>query len=86
MRLAGVPIRWHLDVAEAAERSGESSRTTHPASRPVDACRVLGAMTAALIQGTTADDVFAAELLAVRAAAPGGRSRRPRFVAGEGAA
>ena len=61
MRLAGVPIRWHLDVAEAAERSGESSRTTHPASRPVDACRVLGAMTAALIQGTKAADVFAAD-------------------------
>lgn len=52
MRLAGVPIRWHTDLAEAAERSAESSRTTHPASRPTDACRVLGAMTAALIDGT----------------------------------
>ncbi|MGB6058717.1 MAG: ADP-ribosylglycohydrolase family protein, partial [Microthrixaceae bacterium] len=37
MRLAAVPIRWHMDLLEAAERSGESSRTTHPASRPVDA-------------------------------------------------
>ncbi len=58
MRLAAVPIRWHGDVAEAAERSGESSRATHPARRPVDACRVLGAMTAALIQGTPSDDVL----------------------------
>ena len=58
MRLAPVPIRWHADPAEAAERSAESSRTTHAATRPVDACRVLGAMTAALISGTPADDVI----------------------------
>ena len=37
MRLAPVPIRWYGDVREAASRAGESSRTTHPASRPVDA-------------------------------------------------
>ena len=43
MRLAAVPIRWHADPAEAASRSGESSRTTHPAARPVDACRLMGA-------------------------------------------
>lgn len=58
MRLAPVPIRWHGDLAEAAERGGESSRTTHPASRPVDACRVYSAMIAALIQGSVIDDVL----------------------------
>lgn len=58
MRLAPVPIRWHTDPAEAAERSGESSRTTHPADRPVDACRVYGAMIAALIGGTDIDEVL----------------------------
>ncbi len=58
MRLAAVPIRWHRDVAEAAERSGASSRTTHPADRPVDACRVYGAMIAALIQGMGIDEVL----------------------------
>jgi ADP-ribosyl-[dinitrogen reductase] hydrolase len=58
MRLAPVPIRWHHDVAAAAEGAGESSRTTHPARRTVDACRALGAMTAALIAGTDADAVF----------------------------
>jgi ADP-ribosylglycohydrolase len=58
MRLAPVPIRWHADPGEAAERSAESSRTTHAADRPVDACRVLGAMTAALIAGEPAEWVF----------------------------
>lgn len=58
MRLAPVPIRWHADPAEAAERSAESSRTTHAAQRPVDACRVLGTMTATLIGGAPATDVL----------------------------
>jgi ADP-ribosylglycohydrolase len=59
MRLAPVPIRWHADPGGAAERSAESSRTTHAADRPVDACRVLGAMTAALIGDEPAESVFA---------------------------
>jgi ADP-ribosylglycohydrolase len=59
MRLAPVPIRWHTDPAEAAERAAESSRPTHAADRPVDACRLLGALTAALIGGTPADEVLA---------------------------
>lgn len=58
MRLAAVPIRWHHDVAAAVEHAAETSRTTHAAERPVDACRVLGAMVAALIAGRPADDVL----------------------------
>jgi ADP-ribosylglycohydrolase/predicted protein tyrosine phosphatase len=58
MRLAPVPIRWHADPGEAAERAAESSRTTHAADLPVDACRVLGAMAAALIGGEPAEAVF----------------------------
>lgn len=58
MRLAAVPIRWHADVVEAAQRSGESSRPTHPAARPVDACRAFGAMIAALIQRVDAEVVL----------------------------
>ena len=58
MRLAPVPIRWHGDVAAATTAAGESSRTTHPARRPVDACRALGAMTAALIAGADPETVF----------------------------
>ncbi|MEY2449632.1 MAG: ADP-ribosyl-[dinitrogen reductase] hydrolase [Acidimicrobiaceae bacterium] len=58
MRLAGVPIRWHTDPNEAADQSAMSSRSTHAATRPVDACRVLGAMTAALIRGDAPEAVF----------------------------
>ena len=57
MRLAPVPIRWSADAAVAAERSAESSRTTHAADRPVDACRLFGAMLAALVDGAAFDDV-----------------------------
>lgn len=59
MRLAPVPIRWAGDPAAAAERSGESSRSTHAAVRPVDACRLLGAMVSALIGGAPFDEVGA---------------------------
>jgi ADP-ribosyl-[dinitrogen reductase] hydrolase len=61
MRLAPVPVRWHGDLAEAAVRSGESSRSTHAADRPVDACRLMGSMIAALVGGMSWDDVTAAE-------------------------
>lgn len=58
MRLAPVPIRWHTDLGAAAERAADSSRTTHPAARPVDACRAYSAMTAGLIQGRPFDEVL----------------------------
>lgn len=57
MRLAPVAIRWHESISASAERSGESSRTTHAAVRPVDACRLMGAVISALIGG---DDLAAA--------------------------
>ena len=59
MRLAPVPIAWHRSVGEAADRSGESSRSTHAASRPVDSCRLYGAMVAAVIGGAPLDEVLA---------------------------
>jgi ADP-ribosylglycohydrolase len=59
LRLAPVPVRWHADLEVVIEQSAASSRTTHAASRPVDACRVLGAMVAALIRGEAADAVLA---------------------------
>ena len=51
MRLAPVSIRWSHDAEAVVARAAESSRPTHAASRPVDACKVLAAMTAALIRG-----------------------------------
>jgi ADP-ribosyl-[dinitrogen reductase] hydrolase len=57
MRLGAVPIRWHRDPGTAAERAGESSRSTHAATRPADACRLMGAMVSALIDGASFGDV-----------------------------
>lgn len=57
MRLAPVPIRWPGDPETAAARAAESSRTTHAAARPVDTCRLLGAMVSALIGGAPFDEV-----------------------------
>ena len=59
MRLAPVPIAWHRDAAVAAARSGESSRTTHAADRPVDACRAMGATVGALVAGTSWEEATA---------------------------
>lgn len=61
MRLAPVPIRWYTDIEIASEMSAISSTTTHPADRPVDACRVYGAMIAALIQGQDFDSVVSSD-------------------------
>jgi ADP-ribosyl-[dinitrogen reductase] hydrolase len=58
MRLAPVAIRWSHDPAAVVEQAAASSRTTHAARRPVDACKLLAAMTAALIRGQPADEVF----------------------------
>lgn len=51
MRLAPVSIRWSHDPDAVVAMAAESSRPTHPARRPVDACKLLAAMTAALIRG-----------------------------------
>ena len=61
MRLAPVSIRWSHDPAAVIEQAAASSRPTHPASRPVDACKVLAAMTAALIRGEPREAVLSAE-------------------------
>ena len=92
MRLAPVPIAWHRDLAEAVERSGESSRSTHPAQRPVDACRVLGAVVAALVGGAPWEEVSAPDFWAwgelhpeVAAIAAGSyRDREPPAIRGDG--
>ena len=56
MRLAPVPIRWP-DPVEVALMAAESSRSTHAADRPVDACRLMATMIAGLISGSTWSDV-----------------------------
>lgn len=59
MRLAPVAVAWAGDVEQAAEASAASSRSTHAARRPTDACRLLGAMLAAFIGGLPAEQVLA---------------------------
>jgi len=51
MRLSPVAIRWAHDPTAVVEQAAASSRPRHAARRPVDACRLLAAMTAALIRG-----------------------------------
>jgi ADP-ribosylglycohydrolase len=58
MRLAPVPIFYAAQPAEAIERSGDSSRTTHGASACVDACRYMGGLIAGAISGVGKDELL----------------------------
>ncbi len=58
MRLAPVPLAYAARIEEAIERSAQSSRTTHAAARPVDACRYLGALIAAAARGVPKGELF----------------------------
>jgi ADP-ribosyl-[dinitrogen reductase] hydrolase len=59
MRLAPVPLAYACRPAEAIERSGESSRTTHGAATTVDACRYLGGLIVGALQGATKEELLA---------------------------
>jgi ADP-ribosyl-[dinitrogen reductase] hydrolase len=58
MRLAPAALMYPDDHEGAAEISGRSSMTTHPAPRCVDACRYYGALIAAAANGTAKDDLL----------------------------
>ncbi len=61
MRLAPVPLfyaRGEGGPAEAVERSGESSRTTHGARTAVDACRYMGGLIAGAVNGASKDELL----------------------------
>ena len=51
MRLAPVPMYFASDAAEAIQRSGDSSRTTHGAEEAVDACRYYGGLLVGALRG-----------------------------------
>jgi ADP-ribosyl-[dinitrogen reductase] hydrolase len=55
MRLAPVPLLFARKPAEATERSGDSSRATHGSALCVDACRYLGALIVAAVNGVPKD-------------------------------
>jgi ADP-ribosylglycohydrolase len=58
MRLAPVAIICATDIEAAITHSAGSSMTTHPAPRPVDACRYLGALIAGAVTGTPKDELL----------------------------
>ena len=51
MRLAPVPMYFAPDPAMAIERSADSSRTTHGAREPVDACRYFAGLLVGALDG-----------------------------------
>lgn len=51
MRLAPVPIFFHMDYENAVRMSGESSRTTHGSAESIAACRLFGAMLCKALAG-----------------------------------
>ena len=58
MRLAPVPLFFARNPAEAIERSGDSSRTTHGARNCVDACRYMGALIVGALQGVAKETLL----------------------------
>ncbi|HBI44263.1 MAG TPA: ADP-ribosylglycohydrolase [Planctomycetales bacterium] len=58
MRLAPVPMFFHLDSAEAIRWAGESSRTTHGAPECIESCQLLAAMISSAFSGAGKDEVL----------------------------
>jgi len=59
MRLAPVPMAWAWDPARAIEHAGNSSRTTHAAPEPVDACRYFAGLIAGALAGEPKETLLA---------------------------
>jgi ADP-ribosylglycohydrolase len=60
MRLAPVPLCFAGQPGEAMARSGDSSRTTHGAAVCVDACRYMGGLIAAAVNGVGKEELLSA--------------------------
>jgi ADP-ribosyl-[dinitrogen reductase] hydrolase len=60
MRLSPVPMFFWPDRDRAVEFSGESARTTHGARECVDACRLLGSMLVAALDGSDRETILRA--------------------------
>ena len=58
MRLAPVPMFYASDPSAAIEYSAASSRTTHGAPEPVDACRYLGALIVGALNGASKEELL----------------------------
>jgi ADP-ribosylglycohydrolase len=60
MRLAPVPMFYFNDPAQALEKCGLSSKTTHGAPTVVDACRYLGALLVGALIGESKEKLLSA--------------------------
>ena len=60
MRLAPVPMFYVKDPANAIEKSGDSSRTTHAAESAVDACRYFGGLIVGALNGVRKSELLSA--------------------------
>lgn len=58
MRLAPVPLFFANDPAEAIEKAGDSSRTTHAAPTSVDGCRYLAALLVGALHGESKETLL----------------------------
>jgi ADP-ribosyl-[dinitrogen reductase] hydrolase len=58
MRLAPVPMRWAGAPAEAIEKCGESSRTTHQSRQSIDACRYYGGLIVGALRGESKETLL----------------------------
>jgi ADP-ribosylglycohydrolase len=58
MRLAPVPLFFVNDPAQAIEKSGESSRTTHGAPEAIDACRYFGGLLVGAVKGVSKEELL----------------------------
>ena len=58
MRLAPIPMFYAREPEQAVHFSGESSRTTHQTTACIDACRYLGGLLAALLNGESKETVL----------------------------
>ena len=59
MRLAPVPIYYHLDLDQLIHFAGQSSRTTHGAKECVDACRYFATLLHFALQGAEKEALLA---------------------------
>lgn len=58
MRLAPVPLYYARNPAEAIEKAGESSQTTHGSAMTIDACRYLAALIVGALGGQSKEQLL----------------------------
>ena len=89
MRLAPVPLAFAGQPNDAAERSGQSSQTTHAAPECIDACRYFAGLIVAAVKGGSKEHILTDHDLVlapkVREIAAGSfRTKQPPRIRGSG--